>query len=160
MICLWNFNLAGTHTFLYKKKQFNIAVFWLWLCSQFICLINYHYSVLSSFAQFVLYAVCHENLPTGSHLFVEKFWQPKMNQKNGATIVVVYHLTRQWPMRNEQALPLWIIGMGAMIGQARWLDSNLTRRNSFWLRLLISLKLLTWVSQVQQLCWCIRLLCL
>ena len=31
-----------------------------------------------------MYAVCHEDLPTGSHLpvFVEKFWQPKMNQKN------------------------------------------------------------------------------
>ena len=29
MISLWNFNLAGTHTFLYKEKQFNIAVFLL-----------------------------------------------------------------------------------------------------------------------------------
>ena len=67
-----------------------------------------------------MHADCHEDMPTYSHPFVGKFWQPQMNQKIGTIAVEVYHLTCRCrsQKRNKQTVTLSIIGMGAVIGQA------------------------------------------
>ena len=130
MISLWNFNLAGTHTFLYNGKQFTIAVIWLrgsdingllrgFAANLFAKLITWYHIQFLAVMHSLSCMLLVMKMPTGGHPLVEKFWQPQMNQKNWDNSC--RGLSSNPSVAKEEqtsSVPLSIIGMGAVIGQA------------------------------------------